>query len=221
MIEIVIFDLDGLLVDSEPLQYKAYNQVFSRHGCPVTQEDWRRWSDLESSPSKIWVDTYGLPLNAQQIADEKKVIYDRMIHEEMKLKPDAKYLVELLSHHFRLCVASGSRLESIEGSLGKFGLRDYFERLFSSTSVQRNKPYPDVLLEAASEMGASPSECVVIEDSVAGLQAAKAANMACIVRPDAFLPHPRSSYRDADVIVDSLEEITLHTLRKLQTNDLA
>ena len=221
MIKIVIFDLDGLLVDTEPLQFKAYNQVFSRHGYPVPLGDWRRWTDQEPPPAKLWIESYDIPLDAQQIADEKKIIYDRLIQEEMELKPGAKHLVEMLSHGFRLCVASGSRIESIESSIGRYGLRGSFEKLISSTSVRRNKPCPDVFLEAASQMGTSPSECVVIEDSVIGLQAAKAADMACIICPDAFLSHPRSRYREADVIVDSLEEITLHTLRELQIDNLA
>ncbi len=220
MIEVVIFDLDGLLVDSEPLQYKAYNQVFSRHGYPVTVDEWRVWTDLDSRPAELWAEAYDVPLDAQEIADEKKVIYDRLIEEEMELKPGAKQLVETLSHDLRLCVASGSRIESIEGCLGRFGLRDYFERLFSSTSVPRNKPHPDVFLEAASRMGVSPSACVVLEDSVIGLQAAKAARMACIVCPDAFVSHPRSRYREADIIVGSLEEITPHTLRELPADNL-
>ena len=215
MIEIVIFDLDGLLVDSEPLQYEAYNHVFSRHGHPVTLEVWHGWSNFESRPAKLWIESFDLPLDAEEIADEKKVIYDRLIREKLELKPGAKKLVEVLSGDLRLCIASGSRIESIESSMRKFGLYDCFEEFISTTTVRRNKPHPDVFLEAASRMGGSPSTCVVIEDSVVGLQAAKAADMACIVCPDAFASNPLTKYVAADVVVDTLEQVTMQTVKKL------
>ena len=214
MLEVVIFDLDGLLIDSESLQYRAYREAFARHGVSFELSEWPRWHELEASATR-WIETKGLALDGEQIRAEKKLTYDALITEELELKPGAEKLVKALSKDYRLCVASGSRIESIRSCLEKFSLADYFEHLFSATAVKRKKPYPDVYIEAATIMEV-PVECAVaIEDSVTGLHAAIAAEIKCIVCPDSFIAKPRSDYDGAALMVESLEELDSSVLRRV------
>lgn len=207
MIKVIIFDLDGTLIDSQPLQYKAYNSVFSAHGYPLGKQEWDEWIQGSYSP-KIWIERHSLPLDFEKIRAEKKVIYDRLIAEEMTLKPGALDLINALHGRYRLCIASSSRIESVRLCLEKFNLTAKFEKLFSDSGMDKGKPFPDLFLKAASEMGARPEECLVIEDSIAGLQAAKSAKMKYIICPDTYCNIPHSKFGGADKVVDSLAEVT-------------
>jgi len=207
MIKTIIFDLDGLLVDSLPLMYKAYNQVFTKYGHPISKESWI--AHIQGS-GKIpeFMKKNGIPGDPEVIREEKKVIYENLINNELELKPGARELVGLLSQDYDLCVASASRMESIRQYLAKFNLTHKFKAVISDYGVKQHKPAPDVFLAAAKEMNALPSECMVIEDSFAGLKAAKAANMKCIICPDSYCEIDKTRFVEADAIVDSLAEVT-------------
>ena len=207
MIKVVIFDLDGLLVDSQPLQYQAYHQVFSNHGFPLTLADWQQWIDHSYSVQQ-WIQKNDLPLNGDSLRAEKKTIYDQLIHDELKLKPGAQKLINELHGKFRLCIASSSRLESIELIVDKFDLRSKFEQLVSDTKMANGKPQPDIFLATAKAMQVKSEDCLVIEDSIAGLKAAKAAKMICLICPDSFSHMPLTAFTGADKIVNNLDEIT-------------
>jgi len=215
MFELVIFDLDGLLVDSEPLQFEAYREVSSRNGASLKLSDWPKWHRLEASAAR-WIDAHNLQLDAERIRAEKKDVYEELIDNELTLKPGAKKLVESLSKQCRLCIASGSRPESIEACLNRFSLTPYFEQQFSATLLKRKKPYPDVYIEALSRMQVSPQQTLAIEDSEFGLQAAISAGIRCVVCPDGFMPGPRSDFADAALVVESLEALTLSKLEQLE-----
>lgn len=214
-IETLIFDLDGTLVDSEPLQFQAFNEVFSQHGHPVSPTEYDQWRHWQVIPR--WIESRGLTLHPDPIRRAKKAVYDRLIRDQITLKPGAKQLVESASTHFRLAIASGSRRESIEQCMSKFDLLQHFEILCSTADVGHGKPHPAVFIQAARQMSILPTNAVVIEDSVTGLEAANAAGMRCIVCPDTFLPAPRASLSTADLIVDSLEDLTITQIKRLAT----
>lgn len=215
MIKLIIFDLDGLLIDSQPLQYKAYNQAFSEKGFPIKEKDWiKDWVHGGMSPQK-WIKIYDLPLEAEQIRARKKEIYDNLIETQLVLKHGAESLLKLLKGKFKLAVASSSRIESINLSVDKLAIRQYFEYLFSDIDLGIWKPNPDIFLHTAKKMSVSPEYCLVIEDSLAGLQAAKAAGMKCIICPDQYSKMDKKEFDDADLIVDGLDEISLKTINEL------
>lgn len=219
MYEVVIFDLDGLLVDSEPLQFQAYRDAFSKNGVTLELSDWPQWHSLEASAVR-WIAAHKLPVNAEKIRTEKKILYEALIENELTLKPGARQLVETLSGHCRLCIASGSRPESIDASLNRFSLTPFFEQQFSATQLKRKKPYPDVYIEALSKMQVLPQCALAIEDSVTGLQAATSAGISCIVCPDNFVPTALSDYDDAALVVDSLEDLTLPKLEQIASEQI-
>lgn len=214
MIKLIIFDLDGLLVDSQPLQYRAYNQVFTKYGHPLSKDDWEMWIN-KSYSAKKWIEEHGLSLDHEIIRAEKKEIFDRLIEEELKPKEGAQELVELLSKNYPLGLASASRMESIESCLNKFNLTDKFQIIESDVGTDRPKPYPDIYLKVAEKMHQEPSVCLVIEDSLAGFKAAKSAGMKCAICPDTFCNAPVADFEEADVIVKILSEITLEMIETL------
>ncbi len=214
MFELVIFDLDGLLVDSEPLQFRAYREAFRYHGIEIETSDWPRWHALEAS-ARRWIENFDLAVDAETIRAEKKVIYEALVETELELKPGARALVESLHRQSRLCVASGSRPESIAACLDRFGLEPYFEATFSATLLPRKKPYPDVYLEALAQTGVASPRTLALEDSPTGLQAATAAGLRCVVCPDSFLPADRGAFAAAAMVVESLEDLTPQVLQRL------
>lgn len=214
MFDLVVFDLDGLLVDSEPLQFRAYREAFRRHGVDLGIDDWPRWHALEAS-ARRWIETFELNLDAEAIRAEKKQVYEMLIETELELKPGAKTLAEALSRHSRLCVASGSRPESIAACLERFEIAALFEATFSATLLPRKKPYPDVYLEALARMRVDARNALAIEDSSTGLQAATAAGLRCVVCPDSFVPVKAEAFGAAALVVDSLENLSAAAISRL------
>lgn len=204
----VIFDLDGLLVDSEPLQFRAYQAAFQAHGVELAEHEWRAWHEVGASAA-AWVEFKGSNADPEAIRSTKQSVYEQLIEAELSLKPGAETLVrDLHSSGVRLCVASGSRIESIEACLGRFELLRYFEGLYSATTTPRKKPHPDVLQLALEQMSLSPHRTIVVEDSLAGLQAALAANLPCVICPDGFLAYDPAEYQGAALLVSSLADLS-------------
>ncbi|PIO04231.1 hypothetical protein COT48_01510, partial [Candidatus Woesearchaeota archaeon CG08_land_8_20_14_0_20_47_9] len=203
---VIIFDLDGTLVNSQPLQYKAYNQVFSKHGYSMTRADWDEWIHQGHS-AHSWVEKHNLLIDAEMVRADKKRLYDELIKDELELMPGAAFLTEQLVGKYRLCVASSSRIESVNACLQKFDLHTRFEMVISDAEEVRGKPYPDIFLRAAELMNVRPEECLVIEDSIAGLKAAKAAGMRCIICPDSFSNIPLPEFNEADHLVTNLRDV--------------
>ncbi|MBU0766712.1 HAD family phosphatase [Patescibacteria group bacterium] len=217
MIKVVIFDLDGLLIDSQPLQYKAYNRVFSEYGFPISKEEWiDEWIN-NSISCREWIHKMNLPLDFAKVRAEKQKVYEEFIPTDLELKPGAMNAINLLFVEYKLCIASASMKPSIEVISKKFGFEAFFDQIISDqeSHVVRQKPFPDVFQCVAKEMEVAPEECLVIEDSVAGLEAAKSANMKCIICPDSFCEFESSEFEDADKIIKSLNEIDLDMIHEL------
>lgn len=214
MLESVIFDLDGLMVDSEPLQFRAYREAFSQFDIDLTIEQWTRWHTQEAS-TRRWIESEGLDIDPEAVRARKKLIYDRMIADELELKPGVSELIDELVSRHRLCVASGSRRESIEACLAKFSLLHHFDHLCSATEVERSKPYPDIYLHALALMQADPAASVALEDSPTGLAAATSAGIACVVCPDGFLEKPAAAFANASLRVESLTQVSANMLEQL------
>lgn len=217
MIKAVIFDLDGLLVDSQHLQYKATNIAFSEKGYPITKEDWYHYWIHEGMHFIKWIEMNRLPLKVEEIRSRKREIYENLIKTELELKPGARNLIDLLYGKFKLVVASSSRIESVELCINKFNLKSKFEDLISDFTLNKPKPHPEVFLHVAKIIKIKPEECLVLEDSLAGLQAAKSAGMKCIICPDnTFFNTSHDLYKKADKIVNSLDEVNLEMINELK-----
>lgn len=175
----IIFDCDGVLVNTEILSAQAYRNVYARHGLTITPEAFLKMIGLKQADilRQLRGTEGGLlpPEGDAQLTEEVLgLIRDHV-------QPTAGIADVLAGLVLPFCVASSSDIPRIRLSLGTAGLIDYFEgRIFSSSMVQNGKPAPDLFLLAAQTLGAEPVDCIVFEDSVAGITAAKAAGMYAI-----------------------------------------
>jgi len=214
MLDCVLFDLDGLLVDSEPLQFRAYQYAFDQFGIRLGMEDWINWHSAEASTAR-WVEAQQLDLDVEQLRNVKKAYYDELIATDLDLKPGIRSLVDDCAASYRLAVVSASRRESIEACLDKFGLTAHFSILVSGGEVARSKPFPDSYIAAMQALQTSPSGAIALEDSLTGYRAATAAGLKCIVCPDHFIPKPEGAFADATHVTRSLQYLSATQLRDI------
>ena len=211
MLDSVLFDMDGLLIDSEPLQFHAYQKAFAEFGYELDREGWTRWHNVEASAARFIRDE-GLDIDVVKVRALKKQLYEQLIDDELELKPGAHRLVEACAAEFRLALVSGSRPESIERCLQKFDLLKHFSALVSGEDQARSKPYPDAYLEGMRQLQTEPARAVAFEDSASGFRAAIAAGLPCIVCPDNFRARPDDAFDGAALMVESLLDVTMDSL---------
>ena len=211
MINTILFDMDGLLLDTEPLWGVSMLRVAHKHNIPITQERFKETTGLRIyEVTDHWAIHYPWTgKNAQEVADE---ILDDIIASSKQsatvLRGVEDALKLLQKHDYKIGLASSSPKHMIDALIDHFGLRGYFDCVTSADAVAMGKPHPAVFLHCAASLGAKPAECLVLEDSVNGMIAGKAARMKVIVVPDELhFDDPRFSL--ADRKLRSLEDFGL------------
>jgi len=212
----VVFDLDGLLVDSERVQAMAFNEVLSPYGIRLSDEDFAKlvgistaqnFADLARMHPRLAIDLHA-------IIRAKDRAYAALVPVEMRAMPGAPALVERLSRAgVPMAVASSSFRGDVESCLRQVGLDALLATVSPGDEVPRTKPWPDVYLRAAGMLGLAPARCVALEDAVAGVKAAKAAGMRCIAVPNRYTRG--HDFAAADLAVDGLPDVTLAALESL------
>jgi HAD superfamily hydrolase (TIGR01509 family) len=217
MIGAVVFDLDGVIIDSEQL----WDEV--REG--LARERGGRWSeraqaDMMGMSSTEWSrylhDVVGLPEPPDEINRE---VVRRMLarySEQLPLIDGAVDAVKRLAAHWPLGVASSSNRELIDHVLELSGLAPCFKVTVSSEEVERGKPAPDVYLEAAHRLDAEPSHCVAIEDSANGIRSAHAADMHVVAIPNRAFPPPADVLALARVVLESINDLDPEVVREVE-----
>lgn len=178
-----LFDCDGTIADSMPLHYKAWKRALAEWNCDYPEELFYSWGG--KPVRKIIADLnemHGLDMPVDAVAARKEALYLAQLPE---LKAVPPVLEQVLAHHRRipLAVVSGSRRDSVVGSLTALGLMDKFDTLVCAEDYTYGKPAPDAFLLAAQRLNAEPSACLVFEDTELGIQAATAAGMASVRVP--------------------------------------
>ncbi|RFC66750.1 MULTISPECIES: HAD family hydrolase [Mesorhizobium] len=174
---LIIFDCDGVLVDSEMISTSVLYDLFVQYDIPIDQPTiYERFLGRSmASMRTVLAEEYGVSMTDEHLEFVRRNMRERFMRE---LKPVPGVADALARLRIPLCVASSSSPERIRLSLGVTGLIDFLEpNIFSATMVKNGKPAPDLFLHAAREMGVAPARCVVIEDSPAGVMAAQAAKM--------------------------------------------
>jgi beta-phosphoglucomutase family hydrolase len=185
----VIFDMDGVLIDSEPMQLAAYNVVLGSYAVQLSEEDFMRWCVGRRSPDIVAFlrKHFQLPESVDHLLSAKSRAYASLLRENMRPTPGLLPLLDHLARWgYRLAVASSSSVADIEEILAGLGVRKHFQSIVSGEEVSHGKPAPDIFLEAAQRLTVPPEECVVIEDSQNGVEAAVQAGMYCIAVPNRF-----------------------------------
>jgi HAD superfamily hydrolase (TIGR01509 family) len=209
VIEAVVFDLDGLLLDSE----QVWDEVRER----LTKERGGRWhdqaqADMMGMSSTEWTRYTHEELGVSDSPDEiNRLVVERMVEryrERLPLVDGAVEAVRRIGERWPLGLASSSNRELIDLALELMGVANLFRVTVSSEEVERGKPAPDVYLEAARRLGVVPERAVAVEDSGAGIRAAKAAGLRVIAIPNPHFPPPENVVERADLVLDSLAELT-------------
>jgi HAD superfamily hydrolase (TIGR01509 family) len=209
MIEAVVFDLDGVVLQSEELWDEVREHLARERGGRYTPEAQRAMMGMSSPEwSRYMHDAVGLPEQPDEISAEVVRRMLELYREHLPLIEGAAEAVERLSAVWPLAVASSSNREIIDAVLALSGLSRHFRATVSSEEVARGKPAPDVYLEAARRIGVDPQDCAAIEDSHNGIRSAKAAGIRVIAIPNPSYPPDRAALAEADVVLASIGELT-------------
>ncbi len=211
-LDAVVFDMDGVLVDTEHLWDEVREQLTTEWGGRYTPEAQEAMMGMSSTEwSRYLHETVGLREPPETInAEVVRRMLDRY-ETELPVVPGAVAAVRrLAAAGLRLALASSSNRELIDAVLQRLGLTELFSVAVSSEEVARGKPAPDVYLEAARRLGVEPARCAAVEDSASGIRAAHAAGMRVIVYPNRHYPPAAAALALADVVVDSLAELDPH-----------
>ena len=208
MIKNVIFDMDGVLLDSETGIRTACMEMFKRYGVQAKHEDFVPFTGMGENRFIGGVaQKYGVPF-VEEMKTQAYAIYESIAEEYVVVYEGIRDLIlELKKRGFKIAVASSADAVKVKVNLKCMGLQaEDFGAVITGTDVVRNKPFPDVFLLAAEKIGADPAQSLVVEDAVSGCQAAKAAGMACIGVTSTF-PAEKLSEAGADHIVSRTVDI--------------
>jgi HAD superfamily hydrolase (TIGR01509 family) len=209
VIEAVIFDLDGVLLDSEQLWDEAREQLARERGGRWHENAQRDMMGMSSPEwSRYMHDVIGLPEPPEEISREVVERLAKLYGEHLPVVPGAREAVERLAARWPLGLASSSNRELIDLALELLGVQHLFQATVSSEEVPRGKPAPDVYLEAARRLGVEPTRAAAIEDSENGILAAEAAGMRVIAIPNRHFPPDGEALAAADVELDSPAKLT-------------
>ena len=213
----VIFDMDGLLIDSEPLWYEAALEVMGALGITIGEEEYGLTIGLRTKEFlDFWfrrhkVDMALLP--DTEMAITGSVI--EKIREGGKIMPGVEETISLFrARDFKVGLATSSPLRLVDAMLDRTGLHNTFSAFTSAEHLPYGKPHPQVYLDCAAALGSLPSECICFEDSFNGMIAAKAARMKCVVVPEPSRRH-ETRWHAADHLLDSLMDFNENILHKI------
>ena len=206
----VIFDMDGLLIDSEPLWNEAADEVFAYYGKRLTPEEYASTTGLRTSEFVAWwlkdyhFDDTELEKAAKNIIDTVTA----KVKQKGKPLPGVPHVIEFFQQrNFKIGIATSSPLSLVDAVVKILGIQPYLQSISSAEFLEYGKPHPQVYLNCASQLNSSPLECICFEDSINGMIAAKAARMKCVVVP---VPHQSKDPRwgVADLKLSSLQNFS-------------
>lgn len=197
----LIWDLDGVLVDSEPLLFEAERLALADHGAELTPEAKEPFIGMGGlEVVKALMDLFDIDADPADVARAKLGHYLALAESVAGFEPTIELARAIHADGIPMAIASGSTPEGIAAALRAIGLTDVFTETLSTQHVARGKPAPDVFLLAAERLGVEADACVVIEDSVHGVEAAHAAGMRCIAIPSVPEP-PDPAFATADLLI--------------------
>jgi HAD superfamily hydrolase (TIGR01509 family) len=203
----IIFDLDGLMADSEPLAEWSWNQVLTRYGHQMDQQTFRDVLGMRVADSSRFIcERFRLPISAEEAMAERDQLFLEAVPTRLQARPGLYSLLdELVARDLPLGVATSGHRRYVTLALQTLGLESRFQAIARGDEVERGKPAPDVFLLAAERLGISPDSCLALEDAPLGVESAVTAGMVCLAVPNERTPPPHFS--SAYCIFPSLNEV--------------
>jgi len=213
MIDSVIFDLDGLLADTEKLHLSAYKTVFSELGFELSDQEYSNHWIRSGKGIDAFVAKKNLAVDPDFVRREKAHLYKKLVSSSAKPMPGARELLCSLKGKKTMALATSSYPKDANEVLKALDFEDFFSYVAAKSSVERVKPYPDIFLHVAKEINTLPENCLVMEDAEKGILAADAAGMKSIAVPN---KHTISNdFSKATLVVKSLEEVGYELIDQL------
>lgn len=203
----VLFDMDGVLADSEHFMRSAAIAMFSELGVSVHEDDFKPFSGMGENRYLGGVaEKYGIPVDIEKVKARAYGIYGEMVRGKLLPLPGAVRFVEKCRNMgFSLALATSADEIKMRINLKEIGLdAGIFDSIVTGLDVKNKKPAPDIYLKAAGKLGLSPAKCLVVEDAVSGIRAGKSAGCRCLAVTTSF---SREELSEADWICDSLEDV--------------
>lgn len=216
-LDTVIFDMDGLLIDSEPLWNEAADEVFQRFGIRLSPQQHSTTMGLRTKEFvHWWFNLYNIPQEMAPVAEKDIVdkVREKIVAKGKPLPGLAHIFNFFIDRKFKIGLASSSGPEVIDVVINHLGIKNYLQAVTSAAEMQYGKPHPQVYLDCAATLGSLPSTCICFEDSFNGMIAAKAARMKCVVIPAPQQQHEQR-WSAADLKISSLQnfnDLLLQTL---------
>lgn len=208
-VAVVIFDLDGVLIDSEGLWNQARMQIASEHGGRWPEDAQRAMMGMSSLEwSQYMHQELGVDMEPDEISAIVVSRLEALYREQVPLLPGAQQVVAAFAERWPLGLASSANRSIIELVLNLTKLSELFKATVSSEEVPRGKPAPDVYLEAARRLEMAPGLCAAVEDSTNGLLSAAAAGMTVIAVPNGEFPPAEEAISRAALVVDAIDQLT-------------
>jgi HAD superfamily hydrolase (TIGR01509 family) len=213
MIKALIFDLDGLLADTECLHCRAYQMALLEYDIELNEADYAEHWVRFGGGIGDWLTRQGLTLDPGSIRLRKSKHYLDLLASSLRPMDGALELLGACHGKRRIALASSSYRDAVDGVLNGLGIAGFFDVVVSGLDVARVKPAPDIFLKAARDLGVEPAECLVLEDAEKGVLAAHHAGMRCVAVPNPYTRH--HDFSKAARVCESLREITEELLQSL------
>ena len=220
MFKSVIFDMDGVIIDSEPLHRKSYYLMFEELNIEVTEDLYASFTGMATMPicEKI-CDFFSLKQSPETLVDTKRKYFSGLFEKGYKLHL-IKGVLELIKHYYEngitLVLASSASMENIEIIFKKFDLNQYFQAKISGAELKESKPNPEIFIKATELTGNLKEDCMVIEDATNGIRAAKSAGLFCVAYNGEGSNN--QDYSKADLIINNFKNIYIEKLKIIKNN---
>lgn len=216
MLKAVLFDMDGVIVDTEPLHYKAYQKMFAKVGIEVSSEMYEGFTGQSTyGICKQLCTHFNLELEPQELVQIKRNYFTKLFFDDddLKLLDGVEKLINnYFDHGLTLVVASSASMFTINNVMKRFKLDRFFSNKLSGADLKASKPHPEIFINAAKAANALANECFVIEDSTNGVRAAHKAGIYCVAYKS---EHSKNQdYTLADMLISDYKEITFERMHK-------
>lgn len=216
MLKAVIFDMDGVLVNTEPVYYKVTKEILNENGHDIDYKGYEKYIGMTNELTwELLKKEYSINMDTNELIDNMMILKDVIIKRDgYELIDGIESLLEdLKKNNIKIGLASSSPICDILDVTKSTGIYKYFDKLISGESVEKSKPSPDIFLKVAYELGINSEECIVIEDSKNGVLAAKSANMKCIgfFNKDSG----KQDLSSSDIIISSMRDIDYDSINKI------